>query len=224
VAPIEADAERAMRLDTPAFSERAALVSRNDEARGAASGEPAARLTLLWLRAMRWMLDSIPLAERTGEPNNDWLRAHQELIAWSEPAGIWLISSDVIWKLHDRYRNFPAAEPIAWFAVENGLPGECEGYVPCYAVGMNQLDGEYLRRHPRGAHVTAIIDRVKGTLEQAIALASGKDGKEFLNPATDCGDMKTPLAALRAAVAGSPGTKGRDETLALVDKVSGMCG
>jgi hypothetical protein len=220
---LEADAERAMKLDTPAFSERAALVTRIDDARGPVSGEAAARLALLWLRAVRWMLDGIPLAERDGEPNNDWLRAHQELVAWGEPAGMWLISSDVIWKLHDQYRDSSVAEPIAWFAVENGLPGECEGYVPCYAVGMNRLDGEYLRRHPRGAHVAEIIDRVKGTLDQAIALASGKDGKEFLNPATDCGDVKQPLNALRGALAGSPATAERDQTLALVDRVQGFC-
>ena len=72
-------------------------------------------------------------------------------MVYSEPAGEWLIVPDVIWKIHDQYRDAAVAEDIAWLAVQNGLPGECEGYVPCDAQGMNTLDGEYLRRYPRGA-------------------------------------------------------------------------
>jgi hypothetical protein len=220
---LEAHAEAALKTDTAAFAERAALVDRIDQARARSSGEPSARLALLWLRSVKWMLASIPLAERDGEPNNDWLRTHQELVAWSEPAGEWLIDAEVIWKLHDQHRESAVAEEMAWLAVQNGLPGECEGYVPCDAHGMNSLDGEYLRRYPRGIHVGEIVERVKGTLEQAVRLMAEPDGQRFLNPATDCGDLKAPLIALRAAVAGSPATAERDRTLALANKILGMC-
>ena len=220
---LEADAERAMTLDTPPFPERAALVERLNDARGRASGEPAAHLALLWLRGVKWMLASIPLAQRDGEPHQAWMAQHPELVTYSEPAGEWLIVPDVIWKLHDQYRDAAVAEDIAWLAVQNGLPGECEGYVPCYAHGMNMLDGEYLRRYPRGQHVAEIVDRVKGTLEQAIRLTSEPDGRQFLNPATDCGDLKEPLVALRAAVEGSPAAAERDQTLALADRILKMC-
>ncbi len=212
-----------MTLDTPPFPERAALVERLNDARGRASGEPAAHLALLWLRGVKWMLASIPLAQRDGEPHQAWMAQHPELVTYSDPAGEWLIVPDVIWKLHDQYRGAAVAEDIAWLAVQNGLPGECEGYVPCYAHGMNMLDGEYLRRYPRGQHVAEVVDRVKGTLEQAIRLTSEPDGQQFLNPATDCGDLKEPLVALRAAVAGSPAAAERDQTLALADRILKMC-
>ena len=178
------------------FDQRAALVDRIDQARGTSSGETAARLALLWLRGVKRMFSSIPLAQRDGEPHNPWIRAHQDLVAWSEPAGEWILAVNVIWKLHDQYlatRRSRSRSP--WIAVENGLPGECEGYIPCYAVGMNQLDGEYLRRHPRGAHLKDIIERVKGTFEQALSLAAGPEGHRSLAPATDCGDMKAPMNA-----------------------------
>jgi hypothetical protein len=219
----EADAERAMKLDTPPFAERAALVNRIDDARGRANGESGARLALLWLRGVKWMLASIPLAQRDGEPHHAWIAEHAELVIFSEPAGEWMIVPDVIWKLHDQYRNAPVAEDIAWLAVQNGLPGECEGYVPCYAHGINTLDGEYLCRYPRGQHVVEIIERVKGTLEQAVRLIAEPDGRQFLNPATDCGDLKAPLIAVRTAIAGLPTSTDRDQTLVLADKILRMC-
>ena len=222
-AGLEAEVEAALATDTPTFDERAALVGRIDRARGQSRGDTSARLSLLWLRAIKWMLSSIPLAQRDGEPNNDWLKTHQELVAWSEPAGEWLIAPEVIWKLHDQYRDAKVAEDIAWLAVENGLPGECEGYVPCDAVGMNQLDGEYLRRYPRGTHVAETIDRLEGTLEQSLTLATGPEGSDFLNPATDCTDLRAPLTALRAAIAGSPANAERAQTLALADRVMKLC-
>jgi hypothetical protein len=223
-AQLAAEAERAMKADAPPLAERAALVERIEAARaGDPDGEAGARLALLWLRGVKWMLAGIPLSERGGEPHDPWMEQHRELIVYSEPAGEWLIVPDVIWKMHDQYRDALVAEDIAWLAVENGLPGECEGYVPCYAHGMNTLDGEYLRRYPRGAHVPEIIERVKGTLEQSVRLMSAPDGKQFLNPATDCGDLKEPLIALRAAVAGSPANPDRDQALTLADKVLRMC-
>ena len=220
---LEAEAATALKTDTPAFAERAALVDRLDAARGGETGEPAARLALLWLRSIKWMLASIPLAQRDGEPHHDWIEQHRELVIYSEPAGEWLIHPEVIWKVHDQYRERTPAEAIAWLAVENGLPGECEGYVPCYAHGMDALDAEYLRRHPRGEHVAEVVERMKGTLEQAVRLIGEPDGKQFLNPATDCGDLKGALPAVRAALVGSPSSTARDQSVAFADQILAMC-
>jgi len=119
IAALESEADAALKTDAPTFDQRAALVDRIDQARGTSSGETAARLALLWLRGVKWMFSSIPLAQRDGEPHNPWIRAHQDLVAWSEPAGEWILAVDVIWKLHDQYRDSEVAEPIAWIAVEN---------------------------------------------------------------------------------------------------------
>ena len=92
IAALESEADAALKTDTPTFDQRAALVDRIDRARGTSSGETAARLALLWLRGVKWMFSSIPLAQRDGEPHNAWIRAHQDLVAWSEPAGEWILA------------------------------------------------------------------------------------------------------------------------------------
>lgn len=91
IAALESEADAALKTDVPTFDQRAALVDRIDQARGTSSGETAARLALLWLRGVKWMFSSIPLAQRDGEPHNPWIRAHQDLVAWSEPAGEWIL-------------------------------------------------------------------------------------------------------------------------------------
>jgi hypothetical protein len=220
---LEADVERAMKVDTAPFAERAAMVDRLDDARGRATGESAARLSLLWLRGVKWMLASIPLAERDGEPHNDWIKQHSALVIFSEPAGDWLIVPDVIWKIHDQHRRSPLADEIAWLAVTNGLAGECEGYVPCSAHGLNTLDGEYLRRHPLGAHVAEAVETTKSSLEQSLRLLSEPDGQQFFDASRDCSDLKPPLSELRQALAGSAAGPAREETLAIADQLLAMC-
>jgi hypothetical protein len=221
---LEADAERAMQGETTPFPEREALVERLRAARDAApGGEPGARLALLWLRAVKWMLAGIPLADRDGEPHNDWIKEHGELVMFSEPAGEWLIVPEVIWQIHDTHRESSVADEIAWLAVTNGLAGECEGYVPCDAHGLNALDGEYLRRHPRGAHVAEAVQTTKGSLEQSLRLLSEPDGKRFFDASHDCGDLTPPLSALRRALAESPASPAREETLSLADRLLTMC-
>jgi hypothetical protein len=221
---LEAEVEQAINTDTAPLPQRAAFIERIEGARANnPDGDVGARLALLWLRGVKWMLAGIPLADRDGEPHDPWMEQHRDRVVFSEPAGEWLIVPDVIWKLHDQYRDATVAEDIAWLAVQNGLPGECEGYVPCYAYGMNTLDGEYLRRYPAGRHVPEIVERVKGTLEQSVRLMAEPDGRQFLNPATDCGDLKEPLIALRGAVAGSSASADRDHALVLADGILRMC-
>src|SRR4030095_5747107 len=101
--------------------------------------------TLDWLRALRSVLKAIPIERATG-PYEEWLKTHEDLIVYSEPSGEWLIRHDVIAGLHKRFAKFPLGDELAWFAATNGLPGECEGYVPCYASILNTLYGEYLQR------------------------------------------------------------------------------
>jgi hypothetical protein len=221
---LEAEVEQAINTDMAPLPQRAALIERIEGARANnPDGDVGARLALLWLRGVKWMLAGIPLADRDGEPHDPWMEQHRDLVVFSEPAGEWLIVPDVIWKLHNQHRDATVAEDIAWLAVQNGLPGECEGYVPCDAHGMNTLDGEYLRRYPAGRHVPEIVERVKGTLEQSVRLMAEPDGRQFLNPATDCGDLKEPLIALRRAVAGSSASADRDRTLVLADGILRIC-
>lgn len=125
-------------------------------------------------------------------------------------------------RVDDAHRSASTADDIGWFAVTNGYPGECEGYVPCYANILNWRDGEYLRRHPRGRHASEAVALVRSSLGEALKLLSQPSATEFLNPATDCGDLKAGLEPLRQAVAGSNG-EDRTETVGVIDRLLSYC-
>ena len=202
-ATLEAEAARALRPETELFAERAALVARLQAAsERAPDANQRGRLALLWLRGVRSLLATISSSSgpSAGEPYRDWLARHENVVIYSEPAGQWLVTPEVIWKIHDTHRSAASSEAIAWFAVENGYPGECEGYIPCYANVMNWLDGEYLRRHPNGAHASEIIDQVHSSLSESVKRLSEPDAKRYLNPASDCGDLTSGLVPLRQAI------------------------
>lgn len=106
--------------------------------------------------------------------------------------------------------------------MENGYPGECEGYIPCYANILNWLDGEYLRRHPRGGHASEAVAQVQASLAQAVKLLAWKTPEDSLNPRTDCGDLKAGLVPLRAAISASNAAH-RSETTVVIDELLARC-
>jgi hypothetical protein len=171
--------------------------------------ESRGRLTLLYVRTMRSALGAIPMDARAREPYQAFLQRHQGESAYSEPAGQWMLTPDAIWTLHGANRASAAAEAIAWEAVDNGMPGECEGYPPCELATLDVLDGEYLRRHPDGAHVVEALKRIGDTCAELERLLSAPNGHELFNPVSDCRDLtpkaKALDAALRAAKADASG-------------------
>jgi hypothetical protein len=223
-AVLERDAAQVLRAEAASFPTLAALVARLEAgSERAPDASQRGRLGLLWLRTMRALLASIGLASSDDERFRDWLERHETVVIYSEPAGQWLIIPDVVWRVHAAHRSTPSAEAIAWLAVENGYPGECEGYIPCYGNILNWLDGEYLRRHPRGAHVSDAVGQVHSRLAEALKrLSTDPDTRRYLDPATDCGDLKAGLVPLRAAVLASNGTR-RNETVGVIDVLLARC-
>src|SRR5687768_14517027 len=193
-AALEREAAQALRTESESFSTRAALVARLQAGSERASDrEQRGRLALMWLRGMRSLLATLPFGGSDDERYRAWLERHETVVLYSEPAGQWLVLPAPVWRIHDAHKSTRAAEAIAWFAVENGYPGECEGYVPCYANIMNWLDGEYLRRHPRGGHASEAVEQVHSSLVESVKRLAGKDAESYLNPRTDCGDLKAGL-------------------------------
>ena len=222
-AGLEAEATRALRPESEVFAERAALVARLHAAsERAPDANQRARFALLWLRAMHSLLAKMPFGPTAEEPYREWLERHENVVIYSEPAGQWLLIPEVIWKVHDAHRSAAPSEAIAWFAIENGYPGECEGYIPCYANIMNWLDGEYLRRYPRGPHASEAVNRVHESLTQSVNFLSEPDTKRYLDPSTDCGDLKRGLVPLRQAIDRSNAER-RVATIALIDTLLARC-
>jgi hypothetical protein len=184
--------------------------------------EQGGRLALYWLRSLRWLVSAIPFGDSNREPYRRWLADHDQLVIYSEPAGQWLVMPDVPWEVHDAHRKASVADEIAWFVVTNGYPGECEAYVPCHANILNRLDGEYLRRHPRGRHVGEALDRLRSTFEELLTLMGPTPAADMLNPGTDSVDLRSGLDPLSRVLKQSPA---RDATgvQVLADRLLAYC-
>jgi len=224
VAALEHEAARELADETATFATRADLAARLRAAlANPDDAETRGRLTLLWVRAIRATLGAIPMTTdgTKQEPYRSWLAAHDADVIYSEPAGQWLMVTENLWRLHDEHRPTSSAEPLAWEAVTNGLPGECEGYPPCYLSGLELLHAEYLVRHPRGAHAAEAVKQIRESCEQTVSLISGPNSHEFFTPATDCADLVPKAYAVRAALVQS----GVDvkAAVALIDALRARC-
>ena len=207
--------------DAATFAKRVAeFDARAAALESAQQGEPAATAALAWLRGLRAVLQAIPFEKPSAEIER-WLKTHDELIVYSEPAGQWLISPNLLDGVHRQYAASKAGDEIAWLAVDNGMPGECEVYIPCYANGLNMLHGEYLRLHPRGAHRREALDQIDESLRNALLLLTEKDHSDFLTVPRDCGDLLAGAQPLRAALVGAGAAK--TETIVLVDRLIALC-
>ena len=207
-----------------AFKARvAAFDARSRELAETRGVEARGKAALAWLESLRLVLAAIPF-ERTQNPMfKTWLDARSELVVYSEPAGEWFVRHDVIWKLHDEHRDSASAENIAWIGALTGIPGECEGYIPCYAYGLNAREGEYLRRHPGGRHTKEALKQIAETVDLSVDdLLARPDRADFLKVPDDCGDLVTSLTPLRESVAAVTDIA-VNRTLIAIDRLRAHC-
>jgi hypothetical protein len=157
------------------------------------------------------------------EPYGGWIRAHLDAARYNEPGGSWMVDPDYAQAVHDRHRGTAVADDIAWFYVTNGLFGECEGSVPCYVAWESQLNGWYLKSHPRGAHTDEsnadVAYRLNGAMNNLLQFPAVL--AEF-DPKTSCGELHASLEPLTAAVTASTSTK-KSEALAALDRYAKLC-
>jgi hypothetical protein len=152
-------------------------------------------------------------------PYKDWLAAHASAVGYFDSADRWIVRVDHFWKLHDEYARTASADELAWAAVLYGLPGECEGFVPCYIRWMNALEGEYLRRSALGRHVDEAVARVANATSWQTPVAR----PFFFDPAKDCSELVQALEPLRAAVAATR-AEGVQSVVGRLDKLRSPCG
>jgi hypothetical protein len=183
------------------------------------NAEGRAQMELSRLRAVSAALGAVPRRSADREPYASFLKSQSALVVFDEPGGRWMISDKAIWALHVKVARTPSAEPIAWLAVTNGLRGECEGYLPCYVDWRNQLEGEYLRRHPDGAHAGQAVSTITTVTERLAA--PGKSAFQF-DRDRDCRDLNRSLEALTKAVQVSQ-TGGKDAALTGLGSLKKLC-
>lgn len=187
--------------------------------------EAAGRIALYRLRAMAGAARS---GRHSYRPKSDvvaaWLAVNADALVDNEPGGQWMLRREAILAERDRHPGTRAADDIAWFAAENGLPGECEGDLPCYIAVADSLQGEYLRTYPAGRHVWQAVDRL---LSRTPWWSTVARDRRLFSPATDCPRLAEPLASLRTAVDGAVVTPiseaPRQQLLDVLDDVGRGC-
>jgi len=183
--------------------------------------QTAARFDLYRLRAVSTVLSTIRLNLGKRDPYMSWLDRHKSLIAYDEPGGRWLLSNAALWQIHDQHPDAAAADEIAWLAVTNGLPGECQGSLVCYVDALNKLDGEYLRRHPAGRHAEEAAARIKDAADQ-IGAGMKAHSVYVFDKTRDCASLTRSVDALAASIsAASCGN--RAEVLQSVAGIKSIC-
>lgn len=162
-----------------------------------------AEFELAQLLALSNSLRAIPFQRNPEQQYLSWIKAHEARIVYSEPGGMWLVRLDGFWELEKEYRALPIGERIAWEAAQYGLPGECEGYLPCYFATILLREGVYLRLYPSGAHVGEAIGRIDGLLKsfaddltrQWLSEIPKEDRHEFKKQITELRSVLTKAAS-----------------------------
>lgn len=140
-------------------------------------------------------LRRIPSNKQDREPHLSFLKRNEKDLVYSEPAGEWYVRSDRFWALQKKYKKLAIADRIAWTAAENPLPGECEGYVPCYLYAISRTHGKYLELYPRGTYSKKAVQRMIKSLQYMVDDAASRK-KNYEGPAEDDAEFAELIKAL----------------------------
>ena len=215
-----------LKVENPNFADSSDLYQFLTRVLSDPTATPAERaeLELSRLLALHQTLASIPMEKLETEPLKSWVKQHEAEAVYSEPAGQWFARSELFWKLHTKYRQLPVAERIAWEAAQIPLPGECEGYVPCYLYLLSVAQGQYLKHHPRGAHAEEALKQIGEMLSGVVEDAKTRRQYTWPSNAASGRDERTQLRQsiieLRAAVARTQ-SPARTRLLAQLDRLVG---
>ncbi|MEQ1920969.1 MAG: hypothetical protein ABL952_00540 [Pyrinomonadaceae bacterium] len=184
----------------------------------AAQGKTAASVQTEYKRllALADRLEKIPIDKLDREPHKSFIKKNKKDIVYSDPAGQWFVQADRFWNLAKKYRSLTIADDIGWTAANTPLPGECEGYVNCYAYILTDTLGQYLKMFPSGKHRKQALAKFNEWTEPMIT-----DRKTYDGPAddTDKADLQKKIAELRDII-GKVNDSGKEATLALITRLA----
>jgi hypothetical protein len=200
-------------VELVAFIERVAPEYTDADGRG--------RIELARLRALAAAAAAVPFNGQRREPYSSWLAPRQNELVYDEPGGHWIVRDNVVWDVHAKQAGTASADDIAWFAVTNGLGGECEGWVECYLSARNRAHGEYLRRHPTGRHSAEVVDEVSRTVDTIAPTGTVLKSYSFDKKA-GCGELLSAVDGLTSAVQATR-TGGRDAALTKLAAMRSLC-
>ncbi len=179
----------------------------------------AAEFGLKRLTTLRSALHAIPQGQSNQKIYQDFIKAQDENIVYSDPSAEWYVRAPLFWDLHSKYTATPSGEKIAWEAARNPLPGECEGYVNCYIFLLRMTDGEYLNFYPSGTHSTEALRNITTSLQP---IAADADAKKVYNGPTDVSDraeFNSLITELRVIISRLPSTE-KERALQQLKKIA----
>lgn len=110
---------------------------------------------------LRAKLEKIPFNSEEKEPHKSFIKANEKSIVYNDPAGQWIVKSELFWDLREKYSDLAIADDIAWQAAQNPIPGECEGYMNCGVYLSQTTSVRYLSYYPAGKHSKAALAELK---------------------------------------------------------------
>lgn len=172
--------------------------------------EKQAAAELKNLLDLRAKLEKIPFNGEKREPHKSLLKVNEKSVVYNEPAGQWILKSDLFWELRKKYSDLAIADDIAWEAAQNPIPGECEGYMNC-GVYLSQITTvRYLNYYPAGKHSKAALGELKDWFGSYAD--ESQAGTSFSPPedASDKAELQKMLKEIDAVLAKVPAAEAAD--------------
>lgn len=188
------------------FAERADLFVMLERAVNARTGDAKYKqvtvdLELARLRALNATLVKMEQAYEK-KPHKGFLKEYEKYVVYSEPAGEWFAQADDPFAREDDLRKHDLdTDAFGWEIAELMVPGECEGNFGCMIARDNMSVGEYIKRHPTGAHVTEAAKgyiEYKKTLKELADLFAEADRQDYDDTLKGVDEAVTFLSASNA--------------------------
>ena len=156
-------------IEDLSFSDATDLVDYVGRLSTTMSGPDRAEFDLFRLRALARAARHIDDDEPTDSYQRNWINGHDDELFFSEPGGQWFVNAKLYWELEEKHRGNSIADQIAWEGANAGVPGECEGYIPCTLAVLLMTVGHHLELYPSGAHGVEALQYIDSPLQEIVS-------------------------------------------------------
>ena len=159
-----------LKVESTPFADAVALYQLAHKAAAQAKGRSnKGELELYKLMALQKSFDSIPADQLEKAPYQAWVKQHNNKTAfYDEISGQYRVATQSFWALADQYKRDPIGDTITWQAASHYPGGECEGFIGCMSGRSQMMEGEYLKRFPKGRYVKSALNQVNETLKYMV--------------------------------------------------------
>lgn len=185
----------------------------------AKADEAKARAEFKALLDLRARLEKIPFNGEDKEPHKSFIKQNDKKITYNEPAGRWIVRSEMFWDLREKYSSLKIADDIAWEAAQNPIPGECEGYMNC-GVYLGQITAvKYLGFYPAGKHSNAALAELRSMFSSYADASQADTSYTPPEDAADRAELQKMLKEIDAVLEKVPAA-GADEVRGYIKTIA----